>query len=461
MRFWSTNVVVGIYLLFGVCSVEPTIESLTILQRKRKPEDSLDNFNEKKSKIEEEEGEVTYNNTKLVRPLLPLATEYEEKPLSRTRPKEVKTVISETAAKLQPCICDCTKVIPMLEDDKNLSSQQCQAVESVGVSRIACKNKVSTSDGGRRRASSKLPFKVFCDLHVQRLKAHQACAHCGDFCAHGVFFMCRPFTKAEPHLFHKQCFESQGCPHCQSSDKPMTVLLKLSMDRVPMNLLQTVSKMSFVKNKKPPTSDLILDRKDNVVTYKMPNGRIISSEGLPTGLADDSLERVIAAVEDKDKMKHTTRNMYTPTKSGDTVKILQLLSLGYSAVSQKFTEADNGTPLHVAASEGHVLTSHVLVQAGAELDAIDDEQNTPLMLACIKGKANIVKYLLSAGADLTLRGDDGMTCLHLATQNGQLDCVNVILSQNNLPRRFINSQDEGGWTSLVWAAENKHEAVIE
>ena len=89
--------------------------------------------------------------------------------------------------------------------------------------------------------------------------------------------------------------------------------------------------------------------------------------------------------------QHTTRNMYTPTKIGDTVKILQLLSLGYSPI-QKFTEAENGTPLHVAASEGHVLTSHVLVQAGAELDAIDDDQATPLMLACTKGRPNIVRY---------------------------------------------------------------------
>ena len=440
-----------------------TIESLTILQRKRKPEDSLDNLNdEKKIKVcPPEDGELPplLNSpppTKLVRPLLPLATEYiEEKPLSRTRPKEVRNLSEST--KIQPCICDCNKVFKL---DCESSSIECQAVESVGVSRIACKNKASNRLEGRR-ASPKLALSVYCDLHIQRLQAHQACAYCGDFCAHGVFYMCRPFTKAEPHLFHKHCYEANGsiCPHCQSSDKPMTVFLKLSMDRVPMNLLQTMSKMSFVKNKKTTMSDLILDRKD-VVTYKMPNGRIISSEGLPEGLADDSLQRVIAAVEDKDKLKHTTRNMYTPTKSGDTVKILQLLSLGYSP-SQKFSEADNGTPLHIAASEGHVLTSHVLVQAGAELDAIDDEQNTPLMLACVKGKANIVKYLLAAGADLTLRGDDGMTCLHLATQNGQLDCVSVIMSQNNLPRKFINSQDEGGWTSLVWAAENKHEAVIE
>ena len=50
------------------------------------------------------------------------------------------------------------------------------------------------------------------------------------------------------------------------------------------------------------TSDLILRRTD-VVTYKLPNGNIISSEGLPEGLTDESLESVIAAVEDKDKLK--------------------------------------------------------------------------------------------------------------------------------------------------------------
>ena len=54
------------------------------------------------------------------------------------------------------------------------------------------------------------------------------------------------------------------------------------------------------------TSDLILRRTD-VVTYKLPNGNIISSEGLPEGLTDESLESVIAAVEDKDKLKVNAR----------------------------------------------------------------------------------------------------------------------------------------------------------
>jgi euchromatic histone-lysine N-methyltransferase len=372
---------------------------------------------------------------------------------------------------LQPCICDCTKILDdsITKDIKSTeSTEECRAIETVGGSRVGCCNKIQNS-GSFWRASENIEPAQFCESHISRLKSHQCCGFCGEFCAHGIFLMCRPFTKAEPHLFHKSCYANSGtkndpnggkkCPHCHSTDRPLSVSLKLSMSRMPLSLLNSVSKMSFVKAKKTQMSDLIL-RRTNVVTYKMPNGKIISSEGLPEGLTDDTLEKVIEAVEDKDKLKHTTRNMYLPTKSGDTVKILQLLSLGYSPIA-KFTEAENGTPLHVAAAEGHVLTAHVLVQAGAELDAIDDEQNTPLMLACIKGKANVVRYLLSAGADLTLRGDDGMTCLHLATQSGHLECVHVILGQNNLPRKFINLQDEGGWTPLVWACENKHEEVIQ
>ena len=57
-------------------------------------------------------------------------------------------------------------------------------------------------------------------------------------------------------------------------------------------------------------------------------------------------------------------------------------------------------------------------------------------------------------------GDDGMTSLHLAAQNGHLEVVHAILNQNNMPKKFINLQDEGGWTPLVWACENRHEEII-
>jgi hypothetical protein len=39
------------------------------------------------------------------------------------------------------------------------------------------------------------------------------------------------------------------------------------------------------------------------VSYTLPNGKVISSDGLPDGLADEELEKVIAALEDKDQVK--------------------------------------------------------------------------------------------------------------------------------------------------------------
>jgi len=367
----------------------------------------------------------------------------------------------------KPCVCFCD------EPDENLKPASsdlqkkvvtCQAIESVGGAKIGCRNKVT--DFRLRRTSINSPTgRLLCDEHIQRLKAHQACVFCGQFCAYGIFMMCRPSSKCKPHLFHRKCFvrdsKSKQCPHCKTDVKPIAVQLRLQMDRMPLALLTSVSKMSFpAKGKKSAASKH--DEEPPKVSHKLPNGKVISSARLPEGMSDASLAKVIEALEDTTNIKHTTRNMFIPCKAGDNVKLMQLLSLGYSP-QQRFGEAEavGGTPLHVAATEGHVLTAHILVQAGAELDALDDEQSTALMLACNYGQTAVVRYLLQAGADMTLKGDDGMTCLHLATQNGHLECAQAILDQKNTPRKFLNSQDDGGWTPLVWACENKHESVIE
>ena len=301
------------------------------------------------------------------------------------------------------CVCECANSDTNTLAKKQAPTQYCQAIETVGISRVGCRNKVT--DFYTRRSGPNLTRQLYCTVHIERLKTHQACAICGEFCSHGIFLLCRPHSKAEPHLFHRMCYNQDGknlCPHCESTDKPITIQLKLEMGRMPIKLLQSVSKMSFYKNKTKAASELIF-KKDNVIEYKLSNGKVISSEGLPEGIEDQVLAKVIEAMEDKDKLKHVGRNMYIPTKAGDNVKILQMLSLGYSP-NQKFPEAENGNPLHVAAAEGHVLSTHILVQAGAVLDVLDDEQNTALMIASQEGKSDVVRYLLQSGAELTWKG---------------------------------------------------------
>jgi len=67
-------------------------------------------------------------------------------------------------------------------------------------------------------------------------------------------------------------------------------------------------------------------------------------------------------------------------------------------------------------SSGIVQT---LVEAGAQVNAKNDDGSTALMAAALKGDADIVQILLSAGADIKVKDKDEDTALNLAAQNGQ------------------------------------------
>ena len=75
---------------------------------------------------------------------------------------------------------------------------------------------------------------------------------------------------------------------------------------MPLTLLSSYAKMSFA----PRPSSSKFGGKMNpsnmgrkIVTYTLPSGTVISSEGLPQGLDDDELAKVIEALEDKDQVK--------------------------------------------------------------------------------------------------------------------------------------------------------------
>merc|ERR1719206_715065 len=383
-------------------------------------------------------------------------------PTHKTKPVEKKKNLATTGAHFkngirQLCMCTADPIV----DNSLGPSYICQAVEVVGGHRVGCKNKVTRIELVRLNAQEKA---ILCDLHRERLKSHGCCPICGEFCSHGLVYMCRTSKNGPPHMFHRSCYqmmskEDRMCPHCGSRRTPLAVQLKITMTRAPLKFLQYTSKMSVTKPPEKPERWEADKLREKMVHYKLPNGRIISADGVPRGLEASKLEDIIRNFDGKTQAKCTTRNMYVPTSAGDNVKLLQLLALDYSP-KQKFPEADGGTPLHVAAASNHTLTAHILVQAGAEVDAFDDNNETPLMIAAYNGYPSMVRYLIAAGAKVELKSDDGMTALHLATQNGHLECAHIILGSNNLPKNHINVKDDGGWTPLVWACEHKHEAVI-
>jgi ankyrin repeat protein len=72
------------------------------------------------------------------------------------------------------------------------------------------------------------------------------------------------------------------------------------------------------------------------------------------------------------------------------------------------------TPLHYAASAGHVEVIKLLLKNSAYIDAESPSKTTPLMMAAMYGNPQSVELLLEEGADASLKNDKGMTALDFA-----------------------------------------------
>ncbi len=85
------------------------------------------------------------------------------------------------------------------------------------------------------------------------------------------------------------------------------------------------------------------------------------------------------------------------------------------------------TPLWGALTMERGEIAVVLIEAGAEVDALDPRgQATPLMYAAGSGKPQLVKKLLAAGAAIDVQGKDGITALSLAEGMGQNEIAQIL-----------------------------------
>ena len=170
-----------------------------------------------------------------------LETESKEVSGSKVDNEQHSMLTSTPRPLVTKCMCNAA---PLAEEGGDV----CGAVEIVGGHRVGCKNKVSKRNMVRTsRAAHTVPI-VLCDLHRRRLASHAACPLCGEFCSHGLVYMCRPSRGEAPHLFHRSCFqarpkEERACPHCGTRRTPLAVQLKMGMANNQLKFLHFTSKL--------------------------------------------------------------------------------------------------------------------------------------------------------------------------------------------------------------------------
>ena len=109
-----------------------------------------------------------------------------------------------------------------------------------------------------------------------------------------------------------------------------------------------------------------------------------------------------------------------------------------------------GSPLHIAASLGHLDQVKQVLQDGARVDEVKEDGNTALHSASIMGHETVVRLLVEEGAQVEATGNSGATPLMMAAALGHDHVVRALLeagAKADTKHRF------GGTTALHFAAE--------
>lgn len=104
------------------------------------------------------------------------------------------------------------------------------------------------------------------------------------------------------------------------------------------------------------------------------------------------------------------------------------------------------SPLVKAAMDNDMAALKELLEAGADVNAMDENYNlSALMVAVAQGNLEIVQALLWAGAEVNARGSSGQTALMNVSERTSVEVVKALLAAG----AEIDAQDDEGDTALI------------
>lgn len=126
-----------------------------------------------------------------------------------------------------------------------------------------------------------------------------------------------------------------------------------------------------------------------------------------------------------------------------------------TADSLRLRNSIGETLLHYFAVEREIETVRILLDKGAEIDAIDTGRRTPLMEASMLGYPEIVRLLLDHGADPNLQ-TQGETALRNAVLSQMYEVADVLISAG----ADVNQRDARGESILFEAVRMEDMEMI-
>jgi len=117
---------------------------------------------------------------------------------------------------------------------------------------------------------------------------------------------------------------------------------------------------------------------------------------------------------------------------------------------QTYLKEDWGPKEHVRYLEA-LYTAMLLIESGADVNAVNSSKQTPIGMACHIGEAQIIKKLFDKGAVFAIRGYENASPLHRAAGSGRLDGLEALLTLGT--SLDMQAVDDFGWTALHYLAD--------
>ena len=150
-----------------------------------------------------------------------------------------------------------------------------------------------------------------------------------------------------------------------------------------------------------------------------------------------------------------------PIKEGDWVGVVgALLSAGAEVDVVAPGRWYGRTPLGRVAPNGSPEVAMALIEAGADVDAADDEGKTPLWLAVSSANATaeeVAAILVAAEADVNAANDDGMAVLMRAVERGHVPSIELLIANG----ADTAARDAQGRSVADYAPDDAIRAMVE
>lgn len=179
----------------------------------------------------------------------------------------------------------------------------------------------------------------------------------------------------------------------------------------------TTALMYALSMEQPNVAKLLIENGADLSSDKKDQSKSPLGEAASFGYKD-VVEMICNKAKNQEQMNLALFNATTNSK----VEIVELLLKKGANPNAK--NKNGATPLSTVEAKDRDLME-IYLNAGADINALDDNEKTLLMHASFRDDVELVKYLLSKGANPNVKGIRGMTAIDLANQAGNNEIVEL------------------------------------